>query len=126
MAAKVQLMKLKMKAQGQKSIPTEDRIYFGIKSQKKEMKPVFVSKKWSLGKVVDSSANLIGLENKNNVSNAAKLKLFKNIDGTLVSEELDVLIEDLIAQDVIFNGDLLIFEYIDDCNTTEIDPSKYK
>ena len=126
MAAKVQLMKLKMKAQGQKSIPTEDRIYFGIKSQKKEMKPVFVSKKWSLGKVVDSSANLIGLENKNNVANAAKLKLFKNIDGTLVSEELDVLIEDLIAQDVIFNGDLLIFEYIDDCNTTEIDPSKYK
>ena len=126
MAAKVQLMKLKMKAQGQKSIPTEDRIYFGIKSQKKEMKPVFVSKKWSLGKVVDSSANLIGLENKNNVANAAKLKLFKNIDGTLVSEELDVLIEDLIAQDVIFNGDLLIFEYVDDCNTVEIDPSKYK
>ena len=50
MAAKVQLMKLKMKAQGQKSIPTDDKIFFGIKSQKKDMKPVFVSKKWSLGK----------------------------------------------------------------------------
>ena len=51
MAAKVQLMKLKMKAQGQKSIPTDDKIFFGIKSQKKDMKPVFVSKKWSLGKL---------------------------------------------------------------------------
>ena len=50
MAAKVQLMKLKMKAQGQKSIPTDDKVFFGIKSQKKDMKPVFVSKKWSLGK----------------------------------------------------------------------------
>ena len=49
-AAKVQLMKLKMKAQGQKSIPTDDKIFFGIKSQKKDMKPVFVIKKWSLGK----------------------------------------------------------------------------
>ena len=51
MAAKVQLMKLKMKAQGNKSIPTDDKVFFGIKSQKKDMKPVFVSKKWSLGKL---------------------------------------------------------------------------
>merc|ERR1711997_869640 len=107
-----QLMKLKMKAQGQKSIPTDEKVFFGIKSRKKDMKPVFVSKKWSLGKVVDAVATLIGLENKNNVANAAKLKLFKNIDGGLVSEELDVSVEDLLTQEVIFNGDILVMEYI--------------
>ena len=80
-----------------------------------------------LGKVVDTVATLVCLENKNNISNAPKLKLFKNIDGTTVSEELDVLIEDLISQEVIFNGDLLIMEYIEnDSGITEIDPSKYK
>ena len=35
MAAKVQLMKLKMKAQGSKSIPMDERIYFGIKNRLK-------------------------------------------------------------------------------------------
>ena len=40
---------------------------------------------------------------------------------------MDVLIEDLISQEVIFNGDLLIMEYIEnDSSITEIDPSKYK
>ena len=80
-----------------------------------------------LGKVVDTVATLVCLENKNNISNAPKLKLFKNIDGTTVSEELDVLVEDLISQEVIFNGDLLIMEYIEnDSSITEIDPTKYK
>ena len=70
---------------------------------------------------------MVCLENKNNISNAPKLKLFKNIDGTTVSEELDVLIEDLISREIIFNGDLLIMEYIEsDSSITEIDPSKYK
>ena len=40
---------------------------------------------------------------------------------------MDVLIEDLISQEIIFNGDLLIMEYIEnDSITAEIDPSKYK
>ena len=39
-----------------------------------------------LGKVVDTVATLVCLENKNNISNAPKLKLFKNIDGTTVAK----------------------------------------
>ena len=40
---------------------------------------------------------------------------------------MDVLIEDLISQEIIFNGDLLIMEYIEnDSSITEIDPNKYK
>ena len=49
LAAKVQLMKLKMKAQGSKAIGNQDRIYFGIKSSKnKDPKAVFVREILSL------------------------------------------------------------------------------
>ena len=126
MAAKVQLMKLKMKAQGSKYIPTSERFYFGIKSAKKEMKPVFVCIKWPFGKALDSIADLVGLENKNNVAGAAKLKLFKNIDGQLAAQELDKSLEDMLKDEEIFNGDTLILDYVDTHDITEIDPKKYK
>ena len=126
MAAKVQLMKLKMKAQGSKSIPMDERIYFGIKSAtNKDMKPVFVSIKWSLGKVLDSVASLIGLENKNNVSGAAKLKLFKSIDGQVPANELDVGLESLLKSEELFNGDTLIIDYVQDPSIKQIDPKNY-
>ena len=126
MAAKVQLMKLKMKAQGSKSIPMDERIYFGIKcSKSKEMKPVFVSIKWSLGKVLDSVADLMGLENKNNIGGAAKLKLFKNIDGQVPAIELDKRIEELIKNEDIFNGDTLIIDYVQDLSVNQINPKDY-
>merc|ERR1712062_833044 len=125
MAAKVQLMKLKMKAQGSKSIPMEERIYFGIKTLNKDMKPVFVSIKWSLGKVLDSVASLIGLENKNNVSGAAKLKLFKSIDGRVPANELDIGLSDLLKSEELFNGDTLIIDYVQDLSIIQIDPTNY-
>ena len=125
MAAKVQLMKLKMKAQGSKSIPMNERIYLGIKTTNKDIKPVFVSIKWSLGKVLDSVASLIGLENKNNVSGAAKLKLFKNIDGQVPANELDIGLEDLLKSEELFNGDTLIIDYVQDPLITQIDPTIY-
>ena len=125
MAAKVQLMKLKMKAQGSKSIPMNERIYLGIKTSNKDIKPVFVSIKWSLGKVIDSVASLIGLENKNNVSGASKLKLFKNIDGQVPANELDIGLEDLLKSEELFNGDTLIIDYVQDPLITQIDPAIY-
>ena len=125
MAAKVQLMKLKMKAQGSKSIPMNERIYLGIKTTNKDIKPVFVSIKWSLGKVLDSVASLIGLENKNNVSGASKLKLFKNIDGQVPANELDIGLEDLLKSEELFNGDTLIIDYVQDPLITQIDPTIY-
>ena len=126
MAAKVQLMKLKMKAVGAKSIPTNERIYFGIKTVKKDMKPVFVCIKWPFGKVLDNIADLVGLENKNNVAGAPKLKLFKNVDGQLAAQELDKSLEEMLKEEEIFNGDTLILDYVENHDVTEIDPKKYK
>ena len=61
MAAKVQLMKLKMKAQGSKAIMSSERIYFGIKSPTKEdLTPVFVCSKWPFGRVLDFVIDTIG------------------------------------------------------------------
>lgn len=52
-AKKVQLMRLKNKAVGEKVIPTSDRIYFDIhynKNNKASNVAIFVSKTWPLGK----------------------------------------------------------------------------
>ena len=87
---------------------------------------MFVSIKWSLGKVIDSVASLIGLENKNNVNGAAKLKLFKNIDGQVPANELDIGLEDLLKSEELFNGDTLIIDYVQDPLITKIDPTNYK
>lgn len=127
MAAKVQLMKLKMKATGQKSIINEERLYFGVKcKKKKELSPIFVSGKWSLGKVIDTIADSLGLENRNNFENAAKLRLFKNIDGQILNTQLDISLEDLVKDETIFNGDTLIMEYVEDLETMQIDSKIYK
>jgi len=126
LAAKVQLMKLKMKAQGSKSVPNQDRIYFGVKSSKsKDIKPVFVSSTWPFGKVVDVIADLVGLENKNNMSNVPKLKLFKKLDGLLITDQFDQTLCDLLKTEEIFNGDTLIMEYVESNDVLQIDSSKY-
>lgn len=53
MASKVQLMRIKGKATGNKGIPTTDRVYFNIEHPKTlppKSTPVFVSKTWTVGK----------------------------------------------------------------------------
>lgn len=54
MANKVQLMRIKNKATGLKTIPTMDKIYFNIHygAKLENTSPVFVSKMWSLGKCI--------------------------------------------------------------------------
>jgi len=127
MAAKVQLMKLKMKAEGNKGIPAEQRIFLGLRTRKKQMEPVFVDKLWSLGKVIDVMADAIGLQNKNNVSEADKLRLFKNVDGSIIHSELSMTIEQLLAEEQIFNGDLVILDYCknEELLSVTVDPKLY-
>merc|ERR1712088_1239873 len=96
LAAKVQLMKLKMKAQGSKAIGNQDRIYFGIKSS----------------------------ENKNNVADAPKLKLFKHLDGLLVTNQLDKPLNEMIKNEEVFNGDILIMEYVESNDIMQIKVTK--
>lgn len=145
-AAKVQLMKLKQKAMGQKAIQQEDRIYFlvhlplskiasmSLKSGKDRTKGVFVSKLWPLGKVLDAISDLCSVQNKNNTSQGEnqKLKLFKHSSGELLANEsYNVLLDQLIKDEEVFNGDTLVLEYVNvsDMSPNEIqvqlDQSKY-
>lgn len=48
LANKVQLMRIKNKATGLKTIPATDRVYFSIEHREK-VSPVFVSKLWTIG-----------------------------------------------------------------------------
>ncbi len=117
MAAKVQLMKLKQNAEGNKSIVTEDRIYFRVhfptkKSDKISSKNVFVSKKWSTGKIIDALAELCQIENPNNSSNSEKkLRIFRQIDGDIWSVNLTDNLESLLDSDKAFNGESIVLEY---------------
>lgn len=110
-------MRLKGKAKGASGIPSSDRLYFLIllpkKIQNSKCKAVFVSKDWSVGKVVDSVATVCDVVNKNNEMKAPKLRLFRKIDGTQVSTDLNIIINDLIINNNIANGESLILEYID-------------
>ena len=141
-AAKVQLMKLKSTAVGQKNVSLNDRIYFKIyyplskaatlKGSEK-CKGVYVSKSWSFGKVLDIISDLCGVENKNNVGceNNKKLRLFKHSSGEIVTvENYSVLLDELIKSEKILNGESLIFEYVKkdllDDNDAQLDVTKYK
>ncbi len=79
-AAKVQLMKLKMKSLGDSGLPESERLYFLV------LPPgaaagggvaCYVSSRWSLGKVVDTLAQLTKTPNMNNQAKARKLTIFR-------------------------------------------------
>ena len=114
-AMKIQLMKLKAKAIGMATIPAVKRIYFLIilpKSLNKPSKPVFVSKNWSVGKVIDSASTICNVVNKNNEFNEPKLRLFKT-NGHQISSDVSSIISDLIENNFIVDGETLILEYVD-------------
>ena len=117
MAAKVQLMKLKQNSDGNKSIIAEDRIYFRVhfpskKSDRILSKNVFVSKKWSTGKIIDALAELCQIENPNNSSNSEKkLRIFRQIDGDIWSIDLTASLESMLDADKAFNGESIVLEY---------------
>ena len=110
-AAKVQLMKIKMNAVGNKSIPSTDRIFFKAVSSK-GTKHVFVSKCWSLGKTLDSIADICGVSTTRRNEGDKKLSLFRGCDGQLINGGiLDVSLEDLIAKDEVFSGETVILQH---------------
>ncbi|XP_060055524.1 AN1-type zinc finger protein 1 isoform X3 [Erinaceus europaeus] len=79
-ATKVALMKLKMHADGDKSLPQTERIYFQVflpKGSKEKSKPMFFSHQWSIGKVIDFAASLANLKNDNNKSTAKVINEIK-------------------------------------------------
>lgn len=110
-AAKVMLMKIKMKAEGNKSIPECERIYLQVAlplGSKDRFKPMFFSKKWSVGRVVDVVANKAGLINQNNLSASKKLRLFDISEGTAFS--VSSTVEDV---EQLISGSVVVMEYVD-------------
>lgn len=113
LVTKVQLMRLKSKAGGSKSIPTDDRVYFSVSVRSERVVPVFVSKNWTVGRVIDAVASECKLTNHNNKSTEKKLRLFKQ-DRTVLSKNLSDTLASILAQEVIMNGDDLIIDYVDE------------
>ena len=132
MAAKVQLMKLKQRSKGDQSLPAEERIYLRVIPPKKGGKaaapPVgaFVSRKWSMGRVIDALASSCGVENRNNVAGSKKLRLFRFQDGQNLCLELEKAIERFVEGEQVFNGDSVVLEYKDEELVSEdINPKEY-
>lgn len=116
-ASKVQLMRIKNKATGLKSIPLADRVYFNLQRHRSnEVHPVFISKCWTIGRAIDAMASELKMQNNNHKSEALKLRLFKKDDLSILSVDLTQSIESLIKSNSIIDGDDLILEYVsNDC-----------
>ncbi|CAD5117182.1 DgyrCDS5981 [Dimorphilus gyrociliatus] len=85
LAAKVALMKIKMSAIGNKSIPQEDRFFLNIilpESSQHSSKPFYFTKHWTIGRMIDYVASEVKLENENNKSGSSKkLCVFDGFDS---------------------------------------------
>lgn len=114
LAAKVQLMKLKQKAIGDKNIPQQDRIYFLLllpksSSSSSSSIPVFVSQHWTIGRAIDDIATLAKLENKNNILGVPKLRLFHPSGSQL--GPTDTVLQAVLGETVL-SGQTVQMEYI--------------
>ncbi|RXM31348.1 hypothetical protein EOD39_7107 [Acipenser ruthenus] len=127
-AAKVALMKLKLHAVGDKSLPQTERTYFQVflpKGGTEKSKPIFFCSKWSVGKVVDYAASLASLKNNNNILTAKvtisdcrvkKLRLCHSLSGEAL--QTDSTLESWVSNTEcpLYNGGNVILEYLDnDC-----------
>ncbi|XP_052229300.1 AN1-type zinc finger protein 1-like isoform X2 [Dreissena polymorpha] len=94
MAAKVSLMKMKMKSLGDPGCPEAERVYFQVypplECQKPEQ-PLYFSKVWTIGRAIDSIAERLKLPNKNNVQDAKNLKHVLHEKLKILEKSLDEL-----------------------------------
>lgn len=98
---KINLMKLKMHANGDPAIAENERIYFMLVLPESKTVGVFTRKDYSVGKTIDVMAKKYGIENKNNTS-ATQLCL--SLDGDILK------MQDAVSTSVC-DGDTLNFVY---------------
>ncbi|XP_040289056.1 AN1-type zinc finger protein 1 [Bufo bufo] len=122
-AAKVALMKLKLHALGDKTLPQSERVYFQVylpKGGQDRSKPMFFCKKWSIGKVVDYAASTASLKNDNNRASAKKLRVCHAETGAALPMYISVEKWLSSAENPLYNGGNIIIEYLDnDCSEIE-------
>lgn len=110
LSAKVALMKIKMNAIGENSVPPDDRIYFSVTLPNTNIvKNYYFSKTWTIGKLVDYVSSIENMTNLNNVATAKKLKLFR--DDMKYYYPMHNTIEELIHTKAIFDGQSAILKY---------------
>ena len=72
---------------------------------------------------------MLGVENRNNVGPAPKLRLFRFQDGKSLCENgLDSVMKALLQNEDLFNGDSVILEYIENeqlAETVSVDSKLY-
>ena len=75
-----------------------------------------------MGKVIDSLAATLGVQNNNNLQHEDKLKLFRSLDGASVSEDTSQQLENVLSSQELFNGDSVHLQYVAeaDCKTISI------
>ncbi|XP_069113063.1 AN1-type zinc finger protein 1-like isoform X2 [Argopecten irradians] len=117
-AAKVALMKLKMHAIGDKGIPQDSRVFFLVylpMQTKLKAKPMFFSKTWTIGRVIDSVADFNKISNPNNTGSEQKLRMFLHDCGGLLDTKASL--ELCLQQENLYNGSSVILECVPtDCS----------
>lgn len=118
-SSKVIELKLKMKAKGENNIPVDERIYFNVTviiqdggGATKEY-PLFFSREYTIGKMIDLTATYCALKNQNHVTTAPKLRFFVTEGDCLPTDKkLGELLVDPIAN--INNFGELFITYVDE------------
>ncbi|XP_018024170.1 AN1-type zinc finger protein 1, partial [Hyalella azteca] len=116
LAAKVQLMKMKMKAVklGQSSLLQQEAVYLQVLLPSGHTQPsvaVCVPSAWSLGRTLDAVADLAKVQNNNDkqpVEGGAVLQLFRRDSGCVLPAAASL--QDLLTKEDLFNGDILVLE----------------
>ncbi|XP_054164568.1 AN1-type zinc finger protein 1-like [Oppia nitens] len=117
LARRVALMKLKQTASGQTSIPVTERLYFKMRYQKSQqiqefdIKDIFVSNEWSIGKCIDWLSTHFGLINNNNNPLEPKLVLSSDINN-YESFPTSSSLKQLESEGFVQNGDTLCLKYV--------------
>lgn len=130
MANKVQLMRVKSNAVGPKNIPMDERCYFLVYPPASVVskvttapKGIYINKHWTVGKIIDSMADILKIPNNNNLSNTNKLHLFHYNTGKSICNKMDTPIIELFENSVLIDGQCIILEYSDN---TAVDFTLYK
>ncbi|XP_022662101.1 AN1-type zinc finger protein 1-like [Varroa jacobsoni] len=114
-ALKVKLMKLKMKARGDKGLPEHERVYLEIRLPDGQQKPYFFSKLWTVGRCMDYVCDNEGIPNDNNRVNAKRLflqSMERSVEGGFSrSLDLSSSMESLLKKDIIREADELNLTY---------------
>lgn len=114
--AKVLLMKLKMKAEGSDAVPMSERVYYNVElpggAGGSPDKPMFFSREWSVGKVVDFVAQKNGLRNSNNRPSSGQQLILLDTNGDWVemSQPLKSLLNSTLP-----SGGKMVLKYVSVC-----------